>query len=279
MLTLDKVSVVYPGDVKAVRSVSLQFRNGEIAVLLGRSGAGKSTLLRSMVGLVRPTAGWLRAEGIGLLEGAEAWRTHRRRTAMIYQHHQLIGRLRALENVLMGRLAFHAPWRTLLPWPDAEKRRALACLARVGLADQALRRVDQLSGGQQQRVGIARALAQSPVLLLADEPVASLDPATAQSVLTLLRDICRQDGIAAVISLHQVELARRFADRIVGMAGGTVIFDAPASGLAEGDLHEIYARAEAPNASAAPVPASAAHFPAAAGAHAPPLNYAMEAQR
>ena len=154
-------------------------------------------------------------------------RAHRRRTGMVFQQHQLIGRLSVLANVLTGRLGYHSGLRTLLPFSAAEKRLALAAIERVGLLDHALRRADQLSGGQQQRVGIARALAQQPAIVLADEPVASLDPATAERVLALLHRICREDGITAVVSLHQLEFARRFADRIVGLARGEVVFDGP----------------------------------------------------
>ena len=145
---------------------------------------------------------------------------------MVFQHHQLIERHTALQNVLTGRLAYHSTWRSLFPLPRAELEYALRCLERVGLGEKALARVDQLSGGQQQRVGIARALAQQPSMILADEPVASLDPATSERVLTLLRDICREDGITAVMSLHQLEYARRFADRIIGLANARIVFDA-----------------------------------------------------
>jgi phosphonate transport system ATP-binding protein len=159
---------------------------------------------------------------------------------MIFQQHQLIGRLTALANVLMGRLGHHSTLRSLFPLSADEKRMALEALDRVGLLDYALRRADQLSGGQQQRVGIARALAQAPNLILADEPVASLDPATAERVLALLHGICRQDGLSAIISLHQVELARQFADRIIGINGGHVVFDGPPDRLGEDAIRRIY---------------------------------------
>ena len=146
---------------------------------------------------------------------------------MVFQQHQLIGRATVLPNVLTGRLGYHSGWRTLGPWPAAEKRRALDAIERVGLIDYALRRADQLSGGQQQRVGIARALVQDPTLILADEPIASLDPATADRVLGLLHAICKADGITAVVSLHQLEFARRYADVIVGLAQGAVVFEGP----------------------------------------------------
>ncbi|MBI6604961.1 ATP-binding cassette domain-containing protein, partial [Pseudomonas sp. S4_EA_1b] len=147
----------------------------------------------------------------------------------------------ALANVLTGRLAFHNTLRSLFPLPRADQEIALSCLARVGLADKALSRVDKLSGGQQQRVGIARALAQQPAIILADEPVASLDPATSVRVLGLLRDICKEDGITAIVSLHQLEYARRFADRVVGLADSQIVFDAAPSELTDAQLERIYA--------------------------------------
>jgi phosphonate transport system ATP-binding protein len=144
---------------------------------------------------------------------------------MVFQQHHLIGRLSVLANVLIGRLGYYSAMATLFSWSRVEKEGALAALDRVGLLDRALERADQLSGGQQQRVGIARALVQQPNVLLADEPIASLDPATADRLLTLLHGICRSDGLTLVVSLHQVEFARQFADRIVGLQGGSVVFD------------------------------------------------------
>ncbi|MGQ9366070.1 phosphonate ABC transporter ATP-binding protein [Azospirillum sp. A39] len=243
MISAHGVGVTYPNGVRALHPTDIRFGTGEMVVLLGPSGAGKSTLLRCLNGLVRPTQGAVAVEGIGPLTGAAALRAHRRRTGMVFQHHHLIGRRSAFDNVLTGRLGYHSGWRSLLPLPAADKRIALDCLARVGLADRALHRVDELSGGQRQRVGIARALCQRPSLILADEPVASLDPASAQAVLGDLRAICREDGIAAVVSLHQVELARRFADRIVGLAHGRVVFDAAATALEGEAVAHIYGTA------------------------------------
>jgi len=159
---------------------------------------------------------------------------------MIFQQHQLIGRHSAWENVLLGRLAYYSTWRSLLPLPRRDQVLALECLARVGLLSKALERVDALSGGEQQRVGIARALAQQPRLILADEPVASLDPATAQKIMDLLQDICQNDGITAIVSLHQVELALAYADRIVALAKGRIVFDGPPADLNPTRLDGIY---------------------------------------
>lgn len=258
MIELENITVTYGGSAVAVDNVSLDFADGDFTVLLGASGAGKSTLLRVMNGLVRPERGAMRLEGAPVRFTNGALRPLRRRMAMVFQHHQLIGRRSALANVMTGRLGYHGSLRTLLPLPDSERLIALQCLDRVGLREMALRRVDQLSGGQQQRVGIARALAQEPDFLLADEPVASLDPVSAENVLRLLRDICKSDGIPAIVSLHQLHLARSFADRVVGVHGGRVVFDGPPAHLEESVLTQIYgARGEEPAGAQNETPASA----------------------
>ena len=241
MLDLDNVTVRYSNRVTALENASAVFPRGQFIVLLGPSGAGKSTMLRCLNGLVRPTSGTVRCEREGdILASSAALRRHRQRTGMIFQQHHLIGRLTALQNVLMGRLAFHGTFRSMLPLPRADRLVAIEALDRVGLGDRALHRADQLSGGQQQRVGIARALAQRPSAVLADEPVASLDPATADKVLTLLHRICREDGITAVVSLHQVELARRYGDRIYGLADGRVVFNGTGETLDGAALDRVY---------------------------------------
>lgn len=240
MVTLDKVGVTYDG-CTALQSISLQLNQGEFAAVLGRSGAGKSTLLRTINYLCPPTQGTVSVVGLGDLAQGGALRSHRQRTGMIFQHHQLIDRQCALKNVLMGRLAHHSFWRSLWPLPQADQRLALACLERVGLLEKALVLVNQLSGGQRQRVGIARALAQQPQLILADEPIASLDPASAHRIMALLRSICKTDQIGALLSLHQVEFARGYCDRIIGLAQGQIVFDGPPSALAPRHLAEIYA--------------------------------------
>lgn len=244
MIQIKNLEVVYPNGTRALAPATLSIEKGRFTVLLGSSGAGKSTLLRTLNGLVRPSAGDISADGIGPLHGRHMMRAHRRGTGMVFQQHQLIGRATVLRNVLTGRLGYHSGLRTLLPWPAAEKRRALDAIERVGLIDYTLRRADQLSGGQQQRVGIARALVQDPALILADEPIASLDPATADRVLGLLHSICKADGITAVVSLHQLEFARRYADVIVGLAQGAVVFLGPAGKLGSAEIRKIYGAAE-----------------------------------
>lgn len=239
MIQLYDVSVRYESTI-ALHPLTLGFPAGSFTVLLGPSGAGKSTLLRCMNHLVIPTSGFIEVGGIGLLDSSSKVRAHRRRTGMIFQQHQLIGRHTALRNAQLGCMAstnvLQGFWRTNRP----ETCRALAALDRVGLLTKAMVRADRLSGGEQQRVGIARALTQQPDIVLADEPVASLDPKTAISVLGMLREICQQDGITAVVSLHQVELAQRFADRIVGLSAGHLVADAPPSQISSAQIDRIY---------------------------------------
>lgn len=254
-LRTEALEVTYPNGTRALQRTTLQFEQGSFTVLLGPSGAGKSSLLRSLNGLVKPTGGRVLAEGIGDLAQRDALRRHRRQTGMIFQHHHLIGRLSVLANVLVGRLGYHGPLAALRPWSREEKLMALAAIERVGLIEHALQRADQLSGGQQQRVGIARALVQQPRVLLADEPVASLDPATAEHVLTLLRDICTRDGLTAIVSLHQVDLARRFGERILGLRGGAVVFDGTPGQLTAAQADSLYRQAA--TQAAAPIPSRA----------------------
>lgn len=240
-MRLSGVSVVYPNGVRALETVDLDVARGSFCVLLGSSGAGKSTLLRCINGLVRPSSGdVIGDDGETVLQPARRLRGHRQRTGMIFQQHHLIGRLTALQNVLLGRLPFHGSLRAMLPLPKADRLKALEALDRVGLVDRALARADEMSGGQQQRVGIARAIAQQPELILADEPVASLDPGTSVKVLSDLHRICREDKITAIVSLHQVELAQWFADRIVGVSGGRVVSDCKPGELTDDMTQKIY---------------------------------------
>ena len=240
MLGLTGVSVSYPRGVIALHPATVAFGRGSFTVLLGPSGAGKSTLLRCLNLLTRPTTGVVTSMEFGILRNGAPLRRHRRQTAMIFQQHQLINRYTALQNVLTGRLGYHSALGSLLPLSRDEQRLALECLDRVGLLHKAETRIDRLSGGERQRVGIARALAQQPATILADEPVASLDPATADKVLSLLKRICSEDGISAVVSLHQVALARTYADRIIGLVGGRMVFDGPPEELDGGQLRLLY---------------------------------------
>lgn len=248
IVRLNNIGVTYPDGNVALKSVSLQLNRGEFAVVLGASGAGKSTLLRTINYLNPPSQGTVLVSGLddrlgqGLhpLGDVNTVRSHRKQTGMIFQQHQLIERQSALQNTLMGRLAYYSFWRSLLPLSQPDQQLALDCLRRVGLMDKALTPVKNLSGGQKQRVGIARALTQQPRLLLADEPIASLDPASAHRVLSLLQTICKTDCIAALLSLHQVEFAMAYGDRIIGLVQGRVVFDAPPAQVSDLDLEQIY---------------------------------------
>ncbi|WP_438971213.1 phosphonate ABC transporter ATP-binding protein [Methylophaga sp.] len=240
ILKIENLKVRYSNNVVALRDTTLSFFNGEFVVLLGLSGAGKSSLLRSLNHLVIPTSGQVISSSHGPLNSDKVLRKHRQTTAMVFQQHQLILKQTVLQNILMGRLANHSFFRSLLPLPKADLDIALHSLERVGLSDKAMTRVDQLSGGQQQRVGIARALAQKPDIILADEPIASLDPATSQKILELLKRICEEDDITAIVSLHQLDFARQFADRIIGLANAEVVFDAKPAQLDASQLSRIY---------------------------------------
>jgi phosphonate transport system ATP-binding protein len=223
----------YPGGPRALDGVDLDIGPGEFVALIGPSGAGKSTLLRCLNGLVTPTAGDVRI-GDETVTGAsaEALRRVRARIGFVFQQFNLLRRLTVRENALLGRLAQTSGWRSLLGWFEpADIARAETILTRVGLDGLAGRRVDTLSGGQQQRVAIARALLQAPAVVLADEPMASLDPALAHTVMELLRRVNREDGITVVASLHVLELARYYGQRIVGLSRGRVVHDGPPASL------------------------------------------------
>lgn len=239
MIELDHVSVSF-GSNRALHPTSLCFRPGLFHVLLGSSGAGKSTLLRCLNLMQTPTSGTVCFNGHSDWNNRGALQAIRRSTGMIFQQHQLIGRQTVLKNVLMGRYGFYGAFRSLFPLSRRDELIAMQSLKRVNMEHKALSRVDALSGGQQQRVGIARALAQQPETLLADEPVASLDPKTADQVMSLIHRICQDDGLTAVVSLHQVELAKRYADWIIGLSHGRVVFEGAPDDLDEAAIRRIY---------------------------------------
>jgi len=229
------------GEQPALCGIDLDVPAGQLCVVLGPSGAGKSTLLRCINRLVEPDAGEIRINDRPPPDGPDALRELRAGVGMIFQQHNLVPRLSVLKNVLTGRLARLPVLSSIAQmFPREDIAIAMAALNRVGLAERAEDRADRLSGGQQQRVGIARALAQQPEVLLADEPVASLDPKTARVVLEDLRSAAHDLQIAVLCNLHQVELARAFADRVVGIAAGQVVFDGPPAALDEAALQRIY---------------------------------------
>jgi phosphonate transport system ATP-binding protein len=242
MLEIAGLRVVLPPAVAAVDGVDLTIRPGEFVVILGRSGAGKTTFLRALNRLVEPTAGVVRLGGRAVTGADPATlRALRRQIGMVFQQFNLVRRASVLENVLAGRLGWAPPLPTLLGHFPAEDRRiALECLGQVGLADFAARRADTLSGGEQQRVAIARALAQSPSLILADEPTASLDPALTGSIMDLLTRIKAERGLTLVVSQHQLETALAYATRVVGFRRGRVVFDGPPAALTPRVAATIY---------------------------------------
>ncbi|NLA55483.1 MAG: phosphonate ABC transporter ATP-binding protein [Corynebacterium humireducens] len=251
---LDNVTKDFGGTL-GLDDVTVGFRAGEISVLLGLSGSGKSTLLRHLNGLHTPTSGSVRVlgENVPELRGRQL-RALRRDVGVIFQHFNLIGPMSVLENVCTGRLgSLRGPRLSLMMYPRSVRREALEKLERVGLADRAHQRADTLSGGQQQRVAIARALMQHPRVLLADEPVASLDPVSSVEVIDLLRQISEEDGLTVIASLHQVQLAIDFADRIIGLRGGRIVLDQPTEGLTPDKASEIYSSVATPRAAVAPV--------------------------
>ncbi|MFL9923016.1 phosphonate ABC transporter ATP-binding protein [Herbaspirillum lusitanum] len=243
------------GSNAVLRGVDLDVAAGEFLVVLGPSGAGKSTLLRCINGLVSPSSGELVAAGFDAgaatrSRSGRQLRQLRQQVAMIFQHHNVVPRLSVLKNVLTGRLGQVSTLSSLLQlFSRQDVALAMDCLRRVGLEHKAAERTDALSGGQRQRVGIARALAQRPQVILADEPVASLDPKTSRLVLQYLRDACRELGITVVCNLHQVDYAREFGDRIVGLAGGKLVFDGRGDELRESHLNLIYGGADQNNQS------------------------------
>ncbi|MEX0694666.1 MAG: phosphonate ABC transporter ATP-binding protein [Rhodospirillales bacterium] len=238
---VDLVKQYKTGD-KALKSVSLEVPDGQVMALIGPSGAGKSTLIRCVNRLVEPTSGKIYLgdmELSGLNQGQ--LRRARRRMGMIFQEYALVERLTVMENVLSGRLGYVPFWRSYFrKFPQSDIDEAFRLLARVGLDQMVDKRADELSGGQRQRVGICRALIQNPELLLVDEPTASLDPKTSRQIMRLICELCKERGLAAIINIHDVLLAQMFAERIVGLQLGEIVYDGPPDGLTSDVLTQIY---------------------------------------
>jgi phosphonate transport system ATP-binding protein len=242
MLRIDNLRKRYRTGDEALKGVSFAVPSGQIVGLIGPSGAGKSTLIRCVNRLVEPTGGRIFLDDleVNALSRSEL-RKARRRIGMIFQEFALVERLTVMENVLSGRLGYVPFWRSFARrYPPADVDKAFALLERVGVLDQADKRADALSGGQRQRVGVARALEQDPELLLIDEPTASLDPKTSRQIMRLIREICAERNLPAIINIHDVMLAQEFVDRIVGLRAGEVVFDGMPDALSPEVLTCIY---------------------------------------
>lgn len=242
MLKIENLTKVFPDGTEAVKNVSFEVDDGEFLTIIGLSGSGKSTLLRCINRLIDPTEGRIIWDGVDVTaaQGKEL-RQIRRSIGMVFQHFNLVKRSSVMTNVLSGRLGYAHPWWSLLHRFSAEDRKlAVAALERVGIPEKADNRADQLSGGQQQRVGIARALMQEPRLMLADEPVASLDPVLAHSILQYLELLNRQDKITVLCSLHFLDLVHRYASRVIGLKDGKLVFDGRPSELTPERFKEVY---------------------------------------
>lgn len=244
MIEFDHVSKVYPNGTVGLRDINLTIKEGELVVIVGLSGAGKSTFLRSINRLNEISSGEIRVGGQSVTRAAgRQLRLIRRDIGMVFQNFNLIKRQNVLSNVLSGRVGYHSTLRTMLGWfPKPDVAIALEALNRVNIREKAHVRADQLSGGQQQRVSIARALAQEARVILADEPVASLDPLTTRQVMDDLKRINREMNITTVINLHFIDLAREYATRIIGLRAGEVVFDGTPEEATDEALAEIYGR-------------------------------------
>jgi len=242
MLVIEGLTKRYATGDLALDAVSLTVPDGQVMALIGPSGAGKSTLIRCVNRLVPPTAGTIRLGETELTRlGDLALRRARRRMGMIFQEYALVERLTVMENVLSGRLGYVGFWRSWFRrFPLSDIEEAFRLLNRVGLDHMVDKRADALSGGQRQRVGIVRALMQNPELLLVDEPTASLDPKTSRQIMRLIIELARERGLAAIINIHDVLLAQQFAERIVGLRAGRIVFDGSPEGLTPEVLTAIY---------------------------------------
>ena len=242
MIVFDHVSKTYPNGYQALKDINLTIEQGEFVAIIGLSGAGKSTLIRTINRMHDITDGTLTVDGVNVMElkGARL-RQFRRNIGMIFQSFNLVTRTTVIKTVLTSRVPGLPFWRALLgAYPKKDKLEALEALDKVGILDKAFVRADQLSGGQQQRVALARTLAQNPKIILADEPVASLDPVTAKQVMDDFRRINREMNISVLINIHHVDLALQYADRDIGIKAGEVVYDGPASEVNEAVLAEVY---------------------------------------
>lgn len=242
MLSIRHLSKTYDGGVQALTDVSFDVPDGQFLAIIGLSGSGKSTLLRCINRLVEPTSGQVLWDGVDVTAaGRDEVRRIRRQIGMVFQHFNLVHRSSVLTNVLAGRLGYVTPaWSLINRFPRADVEKAMHEIARVGIPDKARVRADELSGGQQQRVGVARALMQDPRMILADEPVASLDPVLAHSIMQYLERINRDDKVTVLCSLHFLDLVHRYADRAIALNQGRLVFDGPPQEIDDARFKAIY---------------------------------------
>ena len=244
MLEIKNLTKVYEGGVQAVDNVSFSVEQGEFLAVIGLSGSGKSTLLRCINRLVEPTEGQIIWNGVDVTSANQSdLRLIRRKIGMVFQHFNLVERSQVITNVLSGRLGYVNPALSLINrFPASDTEAALKQLERVEIANQAYKRADELSGGQQQRVGIARAMVQEPEMILADEPVASLDPVLAHSIMQYLEKINQEDGVTVLCSLHFLDLVHRYADRAIALNEGKLMFDGAPQAIDDEKFKEIYGK-------------------------------------
>ncbi|MCE7792688.1 phosphonate ABC transporter ATP-binding protein [Salipaludibacillus sp. CUR1] len=244
MIEFKNVSLVYPNGHQGLKNINLKINDGEFVVVVGMSGAGKSTLIRSINRMVTPTEGELLIDNENILSYKEKHlRKLRTEVGMIFQNYNLVKRMSVLRNVMAGRLGHTGTLRSMLGlFPQEDLQMAMGNLNRVGIQEKAYVRADQLSGGQQQRVSIARVLTQQPKVILADEPVASLDPPTSHKVMKDLRRVSKEDNLTTLVNLHFIDMAQEYADRIIGLRDGEVVFDGPIDQVSEKTFEEIYGR-------------------------------------
>ena len=242
MLRVENLTKVYDGGVQALTDVSFEVEQGEFLAVIGLSGSGKSTLLRCINRLIEPTDGCILWDDVDVTAASqEELRKIRRRIGMVFQHFNLVTRSKVISNVLAGRLGYVSPALSIInKFPAADMKKAHEQLDRVGLGEKANSRADELSGGQQQRVGVARAMMQNPEMMLADEPVASLDPVLAHSIMQYLELINQEDGVTVLCSLHFLDLVHRYADRVIALNEGQLVFEGAPQDIDDAKFKEIY---------------------------------------
>ncbi len=244
MLKVENLTKIYEGGTQALDNVSFEVEKGEFLAVIGLSGSGKSTLLRCINRLIEPTEGTITWDGVDITNASqEELRRIRRRIGMVFQHFNLVNRSKVLTNVLAGRLGYVNPALSVVnKFPKEDLAKAYAQLARVGLEEKANARADELSGGQQQRVGVARAMMQDPEIMLADEPVASLDPVLAHSIMQYLELINQEDGVMVLCSLHFLDLVHQYADRVIALKDGKLVFEGSPTEIDDDKFKEIYGK-------------------------------------